>query len=311
MKKKNKLILIIGGTGFIGFNLIKKLIKKNFKIESISTRLPNSEKRVKGVKYLICDISNKKKLKKIIGVNKKYDYVLNLGGNVNHRDKVKTLQSHYLGIKNLTSIFLKKSIKKFIQVGSSVEYGNIKSPHKENNIFKVKNLKSSYGKAKLSASNLLLYYNKKFNFPVIILRPYLIYGPHQDLNRILPIIISACIKKEKFDCSDGKQYRDFLFIDDFVRLIEKLLNERKILNGQIFNVGFGKPIKIKDVINSIVEKIKGGKPTFGAIRLRKDEILKMYPSILKIKKFTKWRPRIPFETGLKRTIFYYEKKLKN
>ena len=146
---------------------------------------------------------------------------------------------------------------------------------------------------------------------MIILRPYLIYGPYQDLNRILPIIITACIKKEKFACSDGKQYRDFLFIDDFVRLITKLLNERKILNGQIFNVGFGKPLKIKNIIKKIVKKIKGGKPIFGAIRLRKDEILKMYPNILKIKKFTKWEPKIPFETGLKKTIFYYEKKLKN
>lgn len=311
MKKKNKLILIIGGTGFIGFNIIKRLIKKNFTIESISTKLPNREKRIKGVKYLICDISNKKKLKKVIGTNKNYDYVINLGGNVNHKNKIKTFQSHYIGIKNLSSIFLKKKIKKFIQIGSSVEYGNTKSPHKENNFFKVKNLKSSYGKAKLSASNLLLYYNKKFNFPVIILRPYLIYGPYQDLNRILPIIITACIKKEKFACSDGKQYRDFLFIDDFVRLITKLLNERKILNGQIFNVGFGKPLKIKNIIKKIVKKIKGGKPIFGAIRLRKDEILKMYPNILKIKKFTKWEPKIPFETGLKKTIFYYEKKLKN
>ena len=69
LKNKTK-ILIVGGTGFIGYHLAKKLIKKNFNIFSISTKFPKKNRRVIGVKYFICDISKIKILKKKIGKNK-------------------------------------------------------------------------------------------------------------------------------------------------------------------------------------------------------------------------------------------------
>ena len=82
MKKKNKSILIIGGTGFIGYHLASYLIKKKFKITSISTSIPQKKREIKKVKYLICDISNKEKLSRLITEN--YKYVINLGGHVDH-----------------------------------------------------------------------------------------------------------------------------------------------------------------------------------------------------------------------------------
>ena len=74
--------------------------------------------------------------------NQSFDYVVNLGGHVDHLNKRKTFQSHYIGCKNLTKIFLKKLPLSFIQVGSSMEYGNAKSPQKENFKCKYKNYQS-------------------------------------------------------------------------------------------------------------------------------------------------------------------------
>ena len=89
MKKKK--ILIIGGTGFIGFHLAKRLVKKNYSVTSISTKLPSENKKLSKVDYLICDISKLNFLKKII---KKidFDYVINVGGYVDHLNKKKNLQ---------------------------------------------------------------------------------------------------------------------------------------------------------------------------------------------------------------------------
>ena len=84
---------------------------------------------------------------------------------------------------------------------------------------------------------------------------------------------------------------------------------KKDLNGEIFNVGSGRPVIIKKAIKKIVKKVGHGKPDFGKINLRKDEILKMYPNISKIRKYTGWKPYINFEKGLARTILFYEKKL--
>ena len=125
-----KKILIIGGTGFIGYHLARKCLKKGWKVTSISSKLPKKIRYLKKVKYLRCDITKKKLLKEKI--KKNFDYVVNLGGYVDHTKKKKTFKSHYQGCKNLTEIFLKKKPISFIQIGSSLEYGNSNSPQKEN-----------------------------------------------------------------------------------------------------------------------------------------------------------------------------------
>ena len=133
---------------------------------------------------------------------------------------------------------------------------------------------------------------------------YLAYGPKQDVNRFLPIIINACIKNKKFACSEGTQLRDFIYIDDVVEaIIKSLIN--KNARGQIINIGSGKPKKIKNLIKYIKKTLKGGYPQFGKIKLRKDEILKLYPNINKASKKIKWKPKISFSKGLKLTIKSY------
>ena len=236
--------------------------------------------------------------------------MINLGGYVNHSIKKKTFESHYNGCKNLATFFLKKKVKRFIQLGSSVEYGNHKSPQTEDLYINENKLKSTYGKAKLKASKFLLRLSKMYDFPVTIIRLYLAYGPYQDTNRFLPILITNCLFKKNFPCSEGNQFRDFLYIDDLVDLIEKFLNEKKHLNGQIFNAGSGKPQKIKNIIKFVVKNLNGGVPEFGLVKLRKDEILRLYPNIKKLKKLINWKPKISFNKGLRKTIMYYEKKFR-
>ena len=89
MKKK---ILIVGGTGFIGYHLAKICLKKKFLVTSLSFRKVKNERYLKKVKYIKCDISIKIIKKKF---KENFDYVVNLGGYVNHNEKVKTFNSHY------------------------------------------------------------------------------------------------------------------------------------------------------------------------------------------------------------------------
>tara|TARA_Y100001970_G_C14246093_1_gene868343 strand:- start:959 stop:1870 length:912 start_codon:yes stop_codon:yes gene_type:complete len=300
-----KKILIVGGTGFIGYHLAKKSLEKKWDVTSISSGPPKRIRKLKKVKYIKCDITKKNILKKKIKTN--FDYVVNLGGYVDHTKKEKTFKSHYRGCRNLAEIFLKKNLKTFIQMGSSVEYGNSKSPQKEIMRPKTILLKSIYGKAKLMSSNYLIKLYKDKNFPVTILRLYLAFGPKQDINRFIPIIINSCIKNKKFPCSEGKQFRDFIYIDDVINAIFKCL-DNKNARGEIFNIGSGKPKKIKNIIQKIKKIIKKGEPEYGKIKLRKDEILKLFPSIKKIQKKLNWKPNIPFDYGLRKTIrTYYEK----
>jgi len=242
-----KKILIIGGTGFIGYHLASQCIKKRWNVTSISSKLPKKSRIVPKIKYIICDIANKNLLKK--KVNKPFDYVVNLGGYVDHSNKKKTYNSHFIGCKNLTEIFLKKKIKVFLQMGSSVEYGFNKSPHSEKMVCNVAKLNSVYGKSKLKATNYLLNLFKKKKFPVVILRLYLAYGPNQDINRFIPIIINGCLKNQKFPTSLGNQLRDFVHVSDVIKAIFKCFEENTAI-GEIINIGSGKPRTLKQIILS-------------------------------------------------------------
>lgn len=299
--KKNK-ILITGGSGFIGYHLAKKCLDLNWSVVSISSKPPKKKRRLKKVKYLKIDISKKKDLIKKLPKN--FDYVVNLAGYVDHSNKKMTMKSHFNGCKNVSTFFLNQNIKKFIQIGSSIEYGKLRSPQKENK----KNLQktfSVYGRAKLLSTKFLLKLYKKHNFPVTVLRLYLVYGPKQDINRIIPFTIMNAIYDKKFDCSLGNQLRDFIYIDDVIDVILKVLRNNQT-NGDIINVGSGNVISIKKLILKICKLSKGGKPQFGKIALRKDEIIKLYPNLSKVKKSIKWFPKINLDKGLIKTIRYFK-----
>ena len=298
MKPKKK-ILIVGGTGFIGFHLAKKSLKKGWQVTSISSRHPKKIRFLKKVKYIRSDITNKKLLKK--STKDTYDYVVNLGGYVDHSNKKKTFKSHYEGCQNLAQIFLKKKISSFIQIGSSLEYGASKSPQKENVKCNLKSVRSVYGKAKLLSSKYVINLFKKKNFPSTVIRFYLVYGPKQDINRFIPTIINGCLKNKKFPTSDGSQLRDFLYIDDAIRAIIMCLENKKS-RGQILNIGTGKPKLIKKVIQMVKKVSKGGKPQYGMFKLRKFDIPKLYPNINKVKNKIKWSPKVSFEKGIKITV---------
>jgi len=297
--KNKKKILIVGGTGFIGYHLAKKCLKKSWLVISISSKYPKKIRFLKKVKYIRCDITNKKLLKK--SINDTFDYVVNLGGYVDHSNKKTTFKSHYEGCKNLAQIFLEKKISSFIQIGSSLEYGKSKSPQKENIKCNLKSIRSTYGKAKLLSSNYVINLFKKKKFPSTVIRFYLVYGPKQDINRFIPTLINGCVKNKKFPTSDGNQLRDFLYIDDAIEAIIMCLENKKS-RGQILNIGSGKPEIIKRVIETVKRISKGGHPQYGMFKLRKFDIPELYPNISKVKNKIKWKPKIILKRGLEITI---------
>ena len=297
MKKK---ILVAGGTGFLGYNLLKKLSNLNYSLYSLSTKKPKKDRKVKKVNYLICDVFNKNKLQTKLKC--KYDYIVNFSGYVDHSDKKKTIQSHYYGCKNLINFFKNKKIINFIQIGSSMEYGTSNSPHKE--IFKC-NPVGNYGIAKYKATKYLRKIGSKINFPYTIFRLYQVYGPNQSKNRLIPIVIDSCLKNKNFGCTIGSQKRDLLYVDDLSKLIIKSIQKKP--KNKIYNVGAGNKIKVKLLIKLINELVGFGNPIYGKIKMRKDEVQNNYPDITQVKKDYLWKPGYNIKRGLEKTIKFYKK----
>ena len=127
-------VLVFGGSGFIGINLINRLIEMNYDVTSFSKNIISNNKKIINVKYLHGDITLYSNIRNKLK-NKKFDYVINLSGYGEHqllkRGGIDVVKDHYIGNLNISNYFLNKKIKRFIQIGSSDEYGKNVSPQQE------------------------------------------------------------------------------------------------------------------------------------------------------------------------------------
>ena len=85
------------------------------------------------------------------------------------------------------------------------------------------------------------------------------------------------------------------------------MTTKKKVIGQIFNLGTGNPLKVKSIIQKISSLTKKGNPQFGRLKMRKDEILKIFPDIKKIKNILGWSPKVTLNVGIKKTLKFYKK----
>jgi nucleoside-diphosphate-sugar epimerase len=297
-------LLVIGGTGFIGSHLVSAALSSGFEVTVLSKNRPTVNKKIKGVDYLESDINNLSQLKNQL-ISRVFDYVVNLSGYIDHTSFLDggkiAIDTHFNGVQNIVQSLNRTALRKFIQIGSSDEYGTLPSPQietmRESPI-------SPYSLGKVASTHLLQMLYKTEKFPSVILRLFLVYGPGQDDKRFIPQVIKGCLSKVKFPASTGRQIRDFCYIDDITRGILISLENDKI-NGEVINLASGKSIYIKDVITKVREIVGYGFPEFGAIPLRLGESSSLFADIEKANKFIKWTPEISIDYGLKRTIKYF------
>ena len=296
-KVKKKHLLIIGGTGFIGYHCFNFAKKSSWELTSVSRKKPSKTRKVKGVNYLKININNKQQIKKKL--NKNFTHIINSVGSSRQvfaqKNKNSIKNNQFMESKNIIDFFINKKISKFIQIGSAAEYGQRLTPHKES----IKCLpKSNYGREKLKVTKYLLNLFQKKYLNGVIVRLFQVYGEGQKKDKIIPYILSNCLLNKKFNLSKGHQTRDFCHISDAVRAIFLLLNKKNNESGKIYNVASGEDISIKKLATLIKNIVGFGKTSFGNIKLKKNEIIKSKADITEIRKL-KWSPKINLESGIK------------
>lgn len=244
-------ILISGGTGFVGANLIHKLIKTKNEIH-VLVRTTSDLWRIKNIQKKInihkVDLLESKKLKNIIKtINPETVYHLAAYG-IKHSESnlSKTLESNIIGTANLlSSLESLDNLCRVVNVGSQAEYGKQKKNQscKETDFL---NPITAYGIAKASQTYLCNYYFLK-KYPITTLRIFSPYGMYEDKGRLVADIMLSLVRKEPLTISSPSITRDFIFVEDVVDALI-LAAKKPNIEGEIINIGTSKKLTINELI---------------------------------------------------------------
>ncbi len=260
-------ILVTGATGFVGANLVRKLLPDN--AVYIIARKTSNDWRIADIKnsLTICygDLTDRDCVFNIVSTIRPdiIFHVATYGGFPHQVDKEMMVRSNFVATMNMLDAAVEYSVPQFINTGSSSEYGIKNEPMREDDVCVPVNF---YGITKLAATNYCTMVGKTLNYKVCTLRLFSPYGDLEDSTRLYPSIMNAIKNKERPRLSKPDSVRDFIPIEKVCEIYIKIANA-KYKPGDIINVGSGRQQTIREfyykIANStgiVLEPIWGGAP---------------------------------------------------
>jgi UDP-glucuronate 4-epimerase len=309
-------ILVTGGAGFIGSNLIKRLLEEGYEIVCLDnfSDYYNPEIKRNNIKHFLreerfdlieADIRDRDTLKKIF---EKYKFlkVIHLAAQAGVRLSLKQpnlyVDVNVNGTLNLLELSREYKVKSFIFGSSSSVYGATKEiPFSEEG--KLRPI-SPYGVSKRTGELLCYTYNHLYNIPVIVLRFFTVYGPRQRPDMAIYKFTKLIDEgKEIYLYGDSKTSRDYTYISDIVEGIISALN--KDFNYEIFNLGDSNPTTLSHLI-SLIEKNLGKSAKIKYLPEQPGDPSVTFADISKSKRMLNYNPEIKIEEGIKRFVEWYK-----
>lgn len=314
MKLNKKLILVTGGSGFIGSHLCEELLSQGAKVICVDNFSQSTPQNIEFLKdnsnfFLFkVDCNNYDELKNIFE-NNQIDFVFHYAATVG----VKRTQESPLrvledidGIKNIYKLSFDYKVKKVIFASSSEVYGEpVEIPEREEGVL---NAQIPYAQVKLIGESYAKAYWEKYKLPTVSLRFFNVYGPRQessDYGFVVGIFMKQAIEGKPLTVvKDGTMTRNFVFVKDNVRAAIKTLSTDKV-NGKVLNIGTGQSITILQLAEKII-KISGKKLDIALINPRNNhEIIHRQPDISKQQSLLQYQPSFTLDQGLGITYKWY------
>lgn len=316
-----KTYLITGGAGFIGSSLADKLLENNCKVLVIDNfcnfydpkiKEENIKEALLNLNYKLYrgDIRDIELLDKIFSENK-IDAVIHLAAMAGVRpsieDPILYQEVNCMGTQNLLETMKKYNVLNLVMASSSSVYGNNKTvPFKETDI--VDFAISPYAATKKANEVMTHVYHKLFDFNVIMLRFFTVYGPRQRPDLAINKFTQLMLNNEKIPMfGDGSTSRDYTYIDDIVFGIEKSIQytEENKNVYEIINLGNSSPITLLSMIN-IIGRVVGINPQIEKLPMQPGDVERTYADISKAKKLLGYNPKTSFEKGIENFVIWYK-----
>ena len=309
-------LLVTGGLGFIGSNFILNLLKKqdDFEIINVDAEVSGSNKenltniqKNKNYEFVKGNITNKDLMNKLIS---RCDVVMNFAAesfvdkSINNSEPF--LESNIKGTCTVLDLITKQK-KRLIQISTDEVFGNIVIG-KANEESKF-NPSNPYAASKASAELLINSYIITHNSDIVITRCTNNYGPRQFPEKLIPKIILLARQGKKIPIyGDGKNIRDWIFVEDHCDAIYKVLMKGK--SGQSYNISANNEINNLEIVKKILDIMGKSNDLIEFVEDRPGHDYRYSLDSSKIKNDLGWSSKINFQEGIRKTIDWYEKNTK-
>tara|TARA_B100000989_G_scaffold6712_1_gene4653 strand:- start:3907 stop:4920 length:1014 start_codon:yes stop_codon:yes gene_type:complete len=314
-----KKIIVTGGLGFIGSNLIELLLKKNFFVINIdkctySSNFYNTKDFIKSRKYkfLKLDIANNK-INRVFA-NYKPLGIFNLAAET-HVDRSidnpdNFIKSNIIGVYNLLECFRnfsKKNRSRLIHISTDEVYGDItKGRTDEKRAYQPS---SPYAASKAASDHLVSSYVRTYNLPAIVTNCSNNYGPKQHPEKLIPKLIYNIINNRPLQIyGNGTNSREWIYVKDHCEALIEVFRKGRV--GNFYNIGSNKNLNNLQVAQKLLKNSKkiirlGKKVKIKFIKDRPGHDVRYALNSNKIKRELKWYPKINFSKGLQLTLDWY------
>lgn len=302
--------LVTGGTGFIGSNLVRELLQREWEVYVLvrknSSLGYNRLKNFENIRYIYID--------ELFGEDfndcdvPQFDVCFHLaayGVDYNQQNIDQLINGNVKFTMDLLGFCKKNKTKKIVNTGSCAEYGlnEGKKLNEENKL----NPQSLYGAAKASNTIMANAFSKENDIPLVTVRPFGIFGPNEGIHKFVPQLMKVIIENKPIEMTYGDQIRDYLYIEDLIDgYIKIALTDVPLY--ETYNICSGTEVRIKDLALEVskLNDEDAGLFIFGAIPYRKNEVMHFVGDNSKIKKYTDWKPKYTLQEGLERTYEWYK-----
>ena len=286
-------IIVTGSTGFVGRNLIPKLIQQGHDILEL-TRSIKKSKQLFGNKTIKIKVKDLKFKIKILEFNP--EIVIHLASYLTSSDKfedtTKLINTNISFLCKVLDAVSKTDIKLFINTGTFAEYfkgdGDLEPAY-------------FYAATKTASRAFVDYYATTYNFKQCTVVPYTIYGGKDSQKKIIDIIYDSIDSKQPIDLSPGEQVLDFIHVEDVVEFYVTLVNKLDTLDYKTnFQLGTGKGTTLKELA-ILIENVTGKKTkiNWGGKKYRSSDVMFAVANLSSAKKVLDWRPKFQLAEGLK------------
>ena len=312
-------LLVTGGAGFMGSSFIRHMLSSHdVSITTIDALTYASDMDSlssvvgkKNFKFIKGDISDKDFVFDIIR-DERPDAIVNFAAETHVDNSIKDsslfLRSNVLGTASLLDAVNRFSIPRFHQISTDEVYGDLpldsadsfyeSSPLRPNN---------PYSATKASADLLALSYHRTYGTPVTISRSVNNYGPFQNREKLIPMVIDRVMKGERIPVySKGENIRSWIYVEDHSRAVEKILLRGRI--GEIYNISSGYEERNIDVVKYIIRKLGAAESLIEFSPDRPGHDKRYSLDTEKMESELGFKPSLSFHEGLDRTIAWYKEK---